>query len=143
MDLTAGSAWRFAAPVALMAAIFIFSAQPFEGDPLAWWEVLARKLGHVTGYFLLTGAWLWALAGRARHPLPLAIAISFLYAISDELHQTTVEGRTGTLVDVGIDTIGIAIAATAWLTLESRRAAKTKPGQDAGRAPKRAHRIGA
>lgn len=155
MGVSAGSPWRFAAPAALMGAIFFLSAQSFEGDPLAWWEVLARKLAHLGGYLLLTAAWLWALAGRSRHALPLAIAISFLYAVSDELHQTAVDGRTGTPRDVAIDALGIALAAGAWTYLrsrttspgraaknhvsESRRASKTKPCKDAGRPAKRAH----
>ena len=94
----------------MMIAIFYFSAQPFEGDPLEWWEVLARKLGHMAGYALLTGAWIWALAGRVRRPLAAAAAISFLYAISDEYHQTFVENRSGTAVDVLIDSAGITLA---------------------------------
>lgn len=101
---------RLLAPVAMMIAIFYFSAQPFEGDPLEWWEVLARKLGHMAGYALLTGAWIWALAGRVRRPLATAAAISFLYAVSDEYHQTFVENRSGTAVDVLIDSAGIALA---------------------------------
>ena len=32
------------------------------------------------------------------------------YAITDELHQTTVEGRLGTPVDVLIDAAGVALA---------------------------------
>lgn len=134
MSATAGSPWRLAAPLALMATIFFFSAQPFEGDPLAWWEVVIRKLGHFTGYALLTAAWIWALAGRVPRPLLLAAALAFLYSCSDELHQTTVEGRTGTPLDVLIDTVGIAFAVGAGLLLSSRGVARTKPGRYAGRA---------
>jgi VanZ family protein len=38
------------------------------------------------------------------------VLLAFAYACSDEYHQTFVDGRTGTVRDVGIDTIGIAIA---------------------------------
>ena len=99
-----------------MAVIFWASAQPYDGDPMAWWEVLGRKLGHFSGYAALTFAWFWALAGRVRHALPLAAALSLAYAASDEYHQTFVDGRTGKASDVGIDALGIAAAATvvAW-----------------------------
>ena len=40
------------------------------------------------------------------------MAISARYAATDEFHQTFVDGRTGTPVDVLIDSAGIAIAAT-------------------------------
>ena len=102
-----------------MALIFWASAQPYDGDPMAWWEVLARKLGHFTAYAALTIAWAWALAGRVRYALPLAAALSLAYAASDEYHQTHVEGRTGKASDVGIDALGIA-AAVAVLTWRVR-----------------------
>jgi VanZ family protein len=114
---------RLLAPVAMMAAIFYFSAQPFDGQELAWWEVLGRKLGHVAGYAILTAAWFWALAGRVRRPLAVAAVLSLAYAASDEYHQTFVDGRTGTPVDVGVDAIGIAIS---YALIRSRKA-KSNP----------------
>ena len=92
-----------------MGVIFYFSAQPGI-DHYAWWEVVLRKLGHVTGYALLTAAWAWALWGFVRRPLVWAVCISFLYACSDEFHQSFVRGRDGTPRDVLIDAIGMAIA---------------------------------
>lgn len=40
----------------------------------------------------------------------IAIVGSFLYACTDEWHQTFVSGRSGNIVDVGIDTLGATIA---------------------------------
>ncbi len=100
-----------------MAVIFFFSAQPFDGPELAWWEVAMRKLGHVTGYAMLAAAFAWALHGSGvRRPLPWAALLAFLYACSDEYHQTFVDGRGGKPLDVAIDSVGIAIAcgALAW-----------------------------
>jgi VanZ family protein len=105
---------RAIAPLVLMGVIFYLSAQSSTGDH-PWWDVIARKLGHVTGYALLTGLWWWALRGVTRRPLLIALAISLSYACTDEFHQTFVSGRTGTPLDVGIDAIGMAIAA--WLIL--------------------------
>jgi VanZ family protein len=112
-----------------MGVIFYFSAQPGI-DHYAWWEVVLRKLGHVTGYALLTAAWAWALWGFVRRPLVWAVCISFLYACSDEFHQSFVRGRDGTPRDVLIDAIGMAIAA---LVIRMRRP-RSVPGAkvDAG-----------
>ena len=101
---------RAIAPLLLMGMIFYFSAQSSSGDH-AWWDVILRKLGHVTGYALLTALWWWALRGVTGRPLLIAVCIAFAYACTDEFHQTFVSGRTGTPIDVAIDSIGMAIAA--------------------------------
>jgi VanZ family protein len=117
---------RSLAPLALMAAIFYLSAQ--HGDPdQSWWVAVIRKLGHIGGYATLTALWTWALAGSVRRPLPTAIAISLAYAISDEYHQTYVETRHGSPIDVGVDAIGIAVAAL--LISRWPRAARTGPAR--------------
>jgi VanZ family protein len=122
---------RTLAPLALMGAIFYFSAQQADPDQ-AWWTVVVRKLGHAGGYATLTALWFWALAGIVRRPLLVAAAISFVYACSDEYHQTFVEGRGGTPMDVGIDSAGIAIAVVVAVALRRRRrstrAAPSRPG---------------
>jgi VanZ family protein len=101
---------RAIAPLLLMGVIFYFSAQSSTGEH-PWWLVIFRKLGHVSGYALLTALWWWALQGVVRRPLLIAVCIALVYACTDEFHQTFVRGRTGTPVDVGIDAIGMAIAA--------------------------------
>jgi VanZ family protein len=101
-------------PLAVMALIFFLSAQPDDAVDRTFWEVLIRKLGHVTEYFLLTLAWWRALDGLLGNASPGVVAaaatVSILYAGSDEFHQTFVDGRNGTPVDVLIDSIGIALA---------------------------------
>ena len=101
-------------PLAVMAVIFYLSSQPGAAD-YATWEVVLRKLGHVTGYALLALAWWRALRGllRPHHgvsALVAAGAVSLTYAISDEIHQTFVSGRSGTPADVLVDSVGIAAA---------------------------------
>ena len=101
-------------PLAWMALIFALSGQPGDGIERAWWDVGLRKLAHVTEYGVLTALWWRALRylGAVR-PLLLAIALCLAYAVSDEIHQTFVDGRRGTPVDVLIDSIGMTIAALA------------------------------
>jgi VanZ family protein len=115
---------RAIAPASLMVVIFILSAQSGGGDH-PWWDLVLRKLGHITGYALLTALWWWALRGVTRRPLLIALAIALVYSCTDEFHQTFVPGRTGTPIDVGIDAIGMAIAA--WLIL--RRVTPAQRGQ--------------
>ena len=45
--------------------------------------------------------WSWAVAGQA-------FAVAVCYAASDEFHQTFVPSRTGTVIDVGWDSLGAA-----------------------------------
>ena len=51
--------------------------------------------------------------------------LTLLYAMSDELHQAFVPGRTGRLQDIGTDlvgaVIGVAIAAMVLTMLQERR----------------------
>jgi VanZ family protein len=129
---------RFIPALALMGVIFFLSAQPAGGHH-AWWVIVVRKLGHITGYALLTGAWWWALRGLVERPLVWAICISFAYACTDEFHQTFVRGREGTPRDVGIDAIGMALAA---LVIRMPRARTNKQFKDAGRSPTRAYESG-
>jgi VanZ family protein len=113
-----------------MAVIFYLSAQP-AGEDLPAWEVALRKLGHLGGYALLAGLWAWTLAGVVRRPLVWAVAIAFLYACSDEWHQSFVETRHATPVDVLIDSVGIALAALAIAVLaRSPRAAEARSSPD-------------
>jgi VanZ family protein len=100
---------RALAPLALMGLIFFLSAQQAD-EGLAWWDVVLRKIGHVGGYALLTLLWTSALVGVTARPVKSAALIAFLYACTDEYHQSFVETRNGSAIDVGIDAIGIALA---------------------------------
>jgi VanZ family protein len=118
---------RALAPLALMGAIFYFSSQHADPDQ-AWWTVVVRKLGHIGGYAALTALWTWALAGTVRRPLLTAAAISFVYACSDEYHQSFVDTRHGSPVDVAVDTLGIALAYLAIATAQPALRPRSSPG---------------
>jgi hypothetical protein len=117
---------RFAAPLALMALIFVFSAMPSDGTDHGLLVLILRKLTHFGEYFALTGLWWWALRTQigGRRALPVAVAIAIGYAVSDEIHQTFVEGRTGTWRDVLIDSAGALTAA--WLIRRARRRSRER-----------------
>jgi VanZ family protein len=117
---TRRAAVRALAPLAWMAAIFVLSSIPGDTEA-AWWEPIARSIGHVGLFLGLTLLWVWALAGVVSRPVPVAAAITLAYAVSDEYHQTFVENRDGTLSDIGLDAIGIALAVVYLEVARSRR----------------------
>jgi VanZ family protein len=102
---------RALAPVALMGLIFFLSAQSDLTTGHGFWDEVLRKLAHATEYGALTLLWAWALAPiLAGGTSPAAAAIALLYAASDEYHQSSVAGRTGSPGDVAIDAVGVAVA---------------------------------
>ena len=126
----------FLPPLTVMGLIFLLSGQ--TADPHhPWWQILFRKLAHVTEYFVLTLAWWRALRGLAPDA-PLgqlagaAGCISLLYAATDEFHQTFVGGRHGTPVDVLIDSIGIGLVC--WLISSQARRRRRTAGPSRPRA---------
>jgi VanZ family protein len=98
---------RFAPPLALMGLIFFLSAQPDLSSGLGNWDLFLRKAAHMAEYGLLWFLW-WRALGYG-HPAP-AIAITLLWAASDEFHQSFIEGRHGSPWDVAIDAVGVGLA---------------------------------
>jgi VanZ family protein len=105
----------WAPPLVLMAVIFGLSAQPDLSTGLGTWDLIGRKIVHMSEYALLLFLWWRALrtVTTPRVAIVLAFCISLAYSGTDELHQRSVHGRHGTPVDVGIDAIGMAVAAIA------------------------------
>jgi VanZ family protein len=117
-----GPVSRYAPPLAVMTLIFALSATPDLSSGLGAWDTLLRKLAHITIFGVL---WLTlARAARWRRPI-LATVVAILYAISDEVHQSFVEGRHGSPVDVAIDAFGIGLAVLAWIVVTRRRSGLT------------------
>jgi VanZ family protein len=68
---------------------------------------LVRKAAHITAYFILGILMLRVVRMYSRLPkkaIILSIVFVAVYAISDELHQLLVNGRSGEVRDVFIDT---------------------------------------
>lgn len=75
-------------------------------------ETPVRKLAHMTEYGILAALAmfsLWTFGIQGKKQL-FSIAFCSLYAVTDEYHQTWVEGRAGRFTDVLIDTSGAALA---------------------------------
>ena len=135
--------WRWIVVFAIMGFIFVQSALPadlssaeggwitrilssiFHTDPTALTPVI-RKLAHFLEYFLLGMSLLWAIRGGRRGmqrwkgvpDILVAEVIGVLYAISDEIHQVFVPGRSGEVRDVCIDAAGVfaGVLIVGWLT---------------------------
>ena len=101
---------RFGPPVALMAVIFFLSAQPDLNSGLGTWDTILRKCAHMLEFGLLWFLW-WRALGYG-NPVA-AVAITLAYAASDELHQSTVDGRHGSPWDFAIDATGVGLAGLA------------------------------
>ncbi|MGN0505413.1 MAG: VanZ family protein [Lachnospiraceae bacterium] len=98
-------------------------------------HLLVRKAAHMTEYFLLAlFIYLPVYANLSfrritlRDRLLLTLAVTVTCAALDEFHQTFVSGRAGTILDVGIDSIGIVIACTIlYFAGHSRSAGESHP----------------
>ncbi len=111
---------RLAAPLALMALIFYLSAQESVGPELPAWT---RVVAHFSEYALLAALWSWALAPwLGRRAFVVAAAISLLYAITDEYHQSFVPGRDSDPLDVLVDALGITAGLLVVRAVLARRA---------------------
>ncbi len=77
-------------------------------------EIDLRKYAHMAEYALLalpSALFFRELLLERRLPLRAAgcsLVFCFLYACSDEYHQTFVPGRAGAMIDVAVDLAGVA-----------------------------------
>jgi VanZ family protein len=100
-------------PVTIWAGIiFYLSNIPGLGTNLEY-DYPLRKIAHIAEYFIFTLFLWWALKNsfniKTTGLLIYPAFLSFLYAVSDEWHQTFVPTRSGSIKDVLIDAIGIII----------------------------------
>ncbi len=100
-------------PLILMGAIFFVSDQPSLNSGLGLIDHIGRKLIHFAEYALLAFLWWRALVtvtspGRAAL---FAFLLASGYAATDEYHQSFVECRHGTPVDLAIYSAGAALVA--------------------------------
>lgn len=110
--------------------IFIFAGSPESGaasmssELLRWFPDLdhetlkliifyLRKFAHIAGYFIATMLIYFAVKitpGLNRYPYLVTLMLGLLLAILDEWYQTTLPHRTGAIMDVFVDLIGIILA---------------------------------
>jgi len=105
---------RWLPPLAWMGLIFVLSAQPqLPSVGEDWFDTVLKKGAHMAGYGILASLYLRALRPRFGSSSRLrwvSWGLAVLYALTDERHQRFVPGRNGTLIDVGIDSVGAGAA---------------------------------
>ena len=96
-------------PVFLWAAVIftLSSIQQVAVSEVFFWDFVAKKTAHFLEYAIF-----FALIERATGAkLRISFILTIIYAVSDELHQSFVPGRTAALYDLGFDFAGAATAA--------------------------------
>ena len=104
---------RWIPALAMMVAIFTLSALPASKVPtFGAYDVYIKKIGHAIGYGLLGVSYYYALPTGLPRGVRwvMALTLSLGFALSDEFHQSFVEGRTSSLRDVAIDGAGATLA---------------------------------
>jgi len=73
-------------------------------------QLIIRKIAHFTIYtiggFLIVN-YTYSTDKTQKQKILHSIGLGAVYAITDELHQAFVPGRSGNIFDVGIDTLGV------------------------------------
>ncbi|MCI8352327.1 MAG: VanZ family protein [Clostridia bacterium] len=84
-------------------------------------EPIIRKLAHYTLYMLGGILIINAINAYIKEDIKIIICsslIGVIYAVSDELHQLFVNGRSGKIIDVVIDSIGIFTGIAMYLVVK-------------------------
>jgi VanZ family protein len=111
-----GSRWT---PVVLyMAFLFGLSSMPHPPQPPPTLDVVSDQAAHVLLYAGLASLVLRALAGGWSGAVTggmasLAVTISILYGVTDEIHQHFVPPREMDAMDLVADAVGATLAASA------------------------------
>lgn len=99
-------------PVLLWAAlIYWLSSVPSLASPFPTLaDTIVRKFAHAFEFGALAVLLVRAQGTRSNGALIIAFFLSVLYALTDEFHQSFVEGREPSSVDVLIDSWGAFLA---------------------------------
>ena len=97
-----------------MAMTFVVSHQPVVVIPFGAPDYVA----HATSYGVLAALFVWALSGgELSRMTPALIApavvLTVIYGLSDEFHQSFIQGRDASGLDVLADAVGAAGGACA------------------------------
>lgn len=91
-------------------SIVEFIANIFNIKYIEILSLIIRKLAHITEYFILGILTINCLKDyKINYLYVSSILFCIIYACSDEFHQLFISGRSGTIIDVLIDSIGIIL----------------------------------
>ncbi|MDD4938910.1 MAG: VanZ family protein [Candidatus Omnitrophica bacterium] len=93
--------------------IFYLSSLPNLGTGWGYWDLILRKFAHMLEYFILAALLYRAFKGSFKFPAfhltVWPLLLTFLYAVSDEVHQAFVPTRGPSIQDVLVDSAGIIL----------------------------------
>ena len=104
--------------VLIAIAMFYVSSLTFGGIGEKGGTNLLAILYHILAYFFLALFLGFALIkGKYKSLFVIVILFSIFYGITDEIHQYFVPGRSASISDVGLDSIGIMLFTLSYLVL--------------------------
>ncbi|MEA2088445.1 MAG: VanZ family protein [Patescibacteria group bacterium] len=93
--------------------IFYFSSQPDLKSSLPnLWDLIFRKIAHILEFTVLTYFLIKAFSNyniSKKNIFIFSFVAAVVFSISDEFHQSFIQGRCGAIKDVFIDFIGVAL----------------------------------
>ncbi|MDQ0352748.1 VanZ family protein [Alkalibacillus filiformis] len=96
----------------------VLSIVPFIDADTEWVHIVIRKGAHFFVYFILGVLVINALrisGVKLKRSVWVSILVCLLYAISDEVHQLYIPGRSGEVSDVVLDTVGASFGMLIYL----------------------------
>lgn len=105
-----------------VAIIRIITGKSIEADDpfIESMQLLIRKLAHFTIYSIggfLVMSYSYTTERIKKYKILESITFGGCYAITDEIHQFFVPGRRASIIDVGIDTIGVIVGVIVYIVL--------------------------
>ena len=101
---------KLSALIVWASLIFYLSSIESLKTPYGIWDLYLRKAAHIIEYAILFLLIYINLSPGVLTSRIAALIITFLYAASDEYHQSFVPGRHFSYYDIIIDTIGALMA---------------------------------
>lgn len=101
-------------------SVFGISSTSSREDMLSFFSHIIRKAAHMCEYALLSillSIHFYTIKFRKRNLFLFSVITCAIYAATDEFHQLFVDGRSGQLSDVGIDTAGSILGSICFILL--------------------------
>jgi glycopeptide antibiotics resistance protein len=127
VQLSVRAGYRWALTLTFVAFIVGLSITPGverpDDDLFSWLYTntapITQNVLHVVTYALLGALWVWTLAGIRSLPARIAVSVTLAMGLGIALEwvQTTVPGRYGTITDVLLNSLGVALGIVAALFL--------------------------
>ena len=93
---------------AIFVMLLIYALSSINGEAVNR-SIVGNEPSEISGHFILFIILCIAFF-KATKDIPLSIVMTVSYAVFDELHQLTILGRSCSIFDLGVDTLGAIIS---------------------------------